>query len=44
MIPDPAPRFVKFGPERAQQSYEEHAIVEPVGCRSHAGEVPELDV
>jgi len=35
---------VKVGPERAQQSYEQHSIVEPVGCRSHAGKAPQLDV
>src|SRR5918996_182488 len=43
-IPDPAPRFVKCGAGYAEQSHEEHAVVEPVGCGPHAGEVLELDV
>jgi hypothetical protein len=35
-IPDPAPRFVKCGAGYAQQSYEEHSIVEPIGGRADA--------
>src|SRR5215813_14035516 len=35
---------MKWGPGRAEQSHEEHSVVEPVGCGPHAGEAPELDM
>src|SRR5882672_8695932 len=43
-ISDPAPRRVKCGAGHAQQSDEQHSIVEPIGCRAYAREAPELDV
>src|SRR5262249_33672831 len=43
-VPDPAPRFVKWGAGCAQQSHEEHSIVELVGCDPHAFEAPKLEM
>src|SRR5262249_23067793 len=43
-VPNPAPRVVKRGPGGAQQSHQEHSLVEPIDRGPHAGEAPELDV
>src|SRR5262245_5196496 len=43
-VRDPASRFVKWGPGGAQQSHQQHSLVEPIYRGPHAGEAPEFRV